>query len=412
MSAYTVDRRPLAVPAFRRLWLASAVAAVGGSFSVVAVPIQLYAVTGSSGAVGVAGAVSCGALAVAALWAGALADVRDRRPVLLVAHAGLAAAYAALWAQAAVGNRSLALLLTLVAAQGVTLGAITAVNGAVLPRLVPAGLLPAANSLSALVRYGGAVCGPLLAGALMPAVGLATLYLCDAVALLAVLWAVFRLPPLPPGRAPVAGSLARQLVTGFRYLLARRLLVAVLAVDLAAMVFGMPAALFPELAATVYAGPAGGGTAVGLLYAAYPVGVIAAGLLSGTFTRARRHGAIMAGAAAAWGGTVLLLALADGLALALSALVLGGAVNFLLSTFRNAISQAHTDDALRGRVQGTLTVVLIGGPQVGHLLHGAAAVIWPARAVVAAGGLLTVAAVAAIAWSTPSLRHYTAPAPP
>ncbi|GAB3959611.1 hypothetical protein GCM10027614_79460 [Micromonospora vulcania] len=150
------------------------------------------------------------------------------------------------------------------------------------------------------------------------------------------------------------------MLAGFRYLAASRLLVAVLAVDLAAMVFGMPVALFPELAQHTYGGSAGGGLELGLLYAAYPVGVFAAGLLSATFTRARRHGAFMAAAAAGWGGTVVVLGLATRLWVALAALVLGGAVNFVLSTFRNAISQAHTDDAMRGRVQGSLIVVLHG----------------------------------------------------
>jgi len=184
------------------------------------------------------------------------------------------------------------------------------------------------------------------------------------------------------------------------------------AVDLAAMVFGMPVAVFPELAQDTYGGPPGGGPQLGLLYAAYPAGVFLAGLLSGTFTRARRHGAVMASAAAAWGVTVVLLGLAADLWLALTALVLGGAVNFVLSTYRNAISQAHTDDALRGRVQGALVVVLLGGPQVANVLHGAAAAAYGPRFAICAGGLLTVVVVAAVARAVPELRHYTAYASP
>ncbi|MGS2618073.1 MFS transporter [Micromonospora sp. LZ34] len=418
--AYTVDRRPLAIAAYRRLWVASAVCAVGGSFSVVAVPTQLFMVTGSSAAVGASAAVSFVALIVAALWTGAVADVRDRRTVLLATHCGLALTYTALWAQAALGGRSVPVLLVLVACQGLTFGAIMTTMGAAVPRLVPVELLPAASSLSHLVRYAGSVLGPVLAGVLIPIVGLSTLYLLDAVALLAIVWAVVKLPPLPPSphptdspSAPAARyrqgrSTIGQVLAGFRYLAASRLLVAVLAVDLAAMVFGMPVALFPELAQHTYGGPAGGGLELGLLYAAYPVGVFAAGLLSATFTRARRHGTFMAAAAAAWGVTVVVLGLATRLWIALAALVLGGAVNFVLSTFRNAISQAHTDDAMRGRVQGSLIVVLHGGPQIANLLHGAAAPIFGPRVVICVGGLLTVATVAAIAWAAPQLRHYTA----
>ncbi|MEV0973647.1 MFS transporter [Microtetraspora glauca] len=136
----------MAVPAYRRLWVASAVCAVGGSFSVVAVPTQLYTVTGSSAVVGAA-AVSFAALVVAALWIGALADVMDRRRVLLAANCGLAFTYAALWAQALLGGRSVPVVMVLAACQGLSFAAIMTTMGAVVPRLVPVELLPAANSL-------------------------------------------------------------------------------------------------------------------------------------------------------------------------------------------------------------------------------------------------------------------------
>ncbi|GAB3892558.1 MFS transporter [Microbispora bryophytorum] len=443
--AFTVDCRPLAIPAFRRMWAASVICAVGGSFSVVAVPTQLFTVTGSSAAVGAAAGVSFAALVAAAVWSGVLADRMDRRTMLLAAHLGLALTYAALWLQAVLGGRSVPVLLVAVAFQGLTYGTVLTTTGATVPRLVPAGLLPAANSLSSLVRYGGSVLGPMLAGVLVPVVGLGTLYLFDAVALLAVVWAVAMLPPLPPlpplplpatgtgtaeGAAGTEGgrgtSAARRTLAGFRYLAADRLLVAVLAVDLAAMVFGMPSALFPELARHVFGGTAGGGAQTGLLYAAYPTGVFMAGLLSGTFTRARRHGALVAVAAVAWGITVVLVGLAPELWIALAALMLGGAVNFVLSTFRTTIVQAHTGDAVRGRVQGALTVVLVGGPQIANVLHGsagaalqdvtgplhdAASALSGPRIVICAGGLLTVVTVTAIAWAIPDLRRYIAPAP-
>lgn len=414
-----VDRRPLEVNAFRRLWVASVVCAVGGSFSLAAIPTQLFTMTGSSAAVGASAVVSFVALVVAALWTGALADVRDRRTILLAAHCGLTLTYAALWTHSVLDARSVPTLMMLVACQGLTFGAIMTTMGAVVPRLVPIELLPAANSLSSLVRYAGSVLGPVLAGLLIPLVRLGTLYLFDALALLAVVWAVAKLPRLEPARAsnvpaePHRGDhpTIAQILAGFRYLAASRLLVAVLAVDLSAMVFGMPIALFPELAQRTYGGPAGGGPALGLLYAAYPAGVFAAGLLSGTFTRARRHGALMAAAAAAWGITVVALGLAAQLWIALIALVLGGAVNFVLSTFRNTISQALTDDAMRGRIQGALTVVLIGGPQLANLLHGTTASFLGPRAVICIGGLLTAMVVAAIAWRVPELRSYTMSTP-
>ena len=408
LASYAVDRRPLAIPAFRRLWLASVVSAVGGSFSLIAVPTQLFTLTGSSATVAISAVVSFAALAPASLLAGSLADVTDRRRLLLMAHLGLGATYLLLWVQAAAGLRSVAVLLVLVACQGVSYGTIMTTMGAAVPRVIPAHLLPAATSLSSLARNTGAVAGPLLAGLLIPVVGLGNLYLFDAAALVMVVWAVFRLPPLP-ARARARGAVAAVLAglpEGFRYLFTSPLLAAVLAVDMAAMVFGMPYALFPELAQRAFGGPAGGGPALGLLYAAYPAGVFAMGLVSGAFTRARRYGALMAGAAIAWGGTVVLLALAPGLWAAVAALAAGGAASFLLSTFRNAISQAATSDRLRGRIQGSLTIVLIGGPQAASILHGFAGAAVGPRLAIGAGGLLTVITVTAILLAVPQLRQY------
>jgi len=399
LGAYVVDCRPLAIPAFRRLWIASAVTAVGGSFSLIATPTQLFTLTGSSAVVGVSATLSLCALVTSALWSGARADATDRRRLLVAGNAGLGLAYLGLWLNALLGLDSVAVLLALVAVQGVSFGAVMTTMGASVPRLVPADQLVAANSLSALTRYTGAVVGPLLAGVLIPATGVGTLYLFDALALGVVLRAVVKLPAMPP---PATTARSR-LGAGFRYLAGHRVLIAVLAVDLAAMVFGLPVALFPELAQRAYGGPAGGGVQLGLLYAAYPAGVLLAGLLSGTFSRARRHGALLASAVLAWGCCVVLLGLAADLWLALAAMVAGGAFNFVLSTFRNAITQAHTDDALRGRIQGSLTVVLAGGPQVASMLHGFGGALLGARWAVGIGGVLTVLSVALVVRVAPEL---------
>ncbi|WP_051724190.1 MFS transporter [Micromonospora chokoriensis] len=412
-----MDRRPLAIPAFRRLWVASLIAAVGGSFGVLAIPTQLFTLTGSSAAVGVSAGVSLVALVVSALWGGALADAMDRRRLLLVAHGCLALTYAGLWAQAALGLRSVLVLLALVACQGLSYGAVMAVMGAAVPRVVPADLLAAANGLSSLVRYNGSIVGPLLAGVLIPVVGLAALYLLDTLALLLVLWSVFRLPRLPPqpsgpasaGQSAAARrSIVGQMLDGFRYLFSRPLLVGLIGVDLAAMVFGAPWALYPELAEREFGGAAGGGFELGVLYASYPAGVFVVGMVSGVFTRARRHGALMASAAVAWGVAVVLLGLAPQLWLAAAALLVGGGVNFVLSMFRRAISQASTDDTLRGKIEGSMVVVTVGGPQIGNFLHGVTGAAWGLRWAISVGGGLTILAVAGIIRAVPQLWQYDA----
>jgi MFS family permease len=241
LGAYLIDRRPLTIPAFRRLWTASAVSAVGGSFSLIAVPTQLFTMTGSSAAVGISASVSMGALIISALWCGALADAMDRRRLLLAGNAGLGLTYLGLWLHAVLELRSVATLLVLLAMQGVSFGATMTTMGAAVPRVVPADQLVAANSLSSLTRYTGAVVGPLLAGVLIPITGLGALYLLDALALCVVLWAVSKLPAMPPSEgarahAPHTKGTLRQLLECLRYLVGRRVLVAILAVDLAAMV--------------------------------------------------------------------------------------------------------------------------------------------------------------------------------
>jgi MFS family permease len=398
-----VDRRPLAIPAYRRLWTASVVTAVGGSFSLVAVPARLFSLSGSSAAVGTAATISLITLVFSALSTGVLADRLDRRAILLAANALLAAVYLGFAL-----SGSVAVMLALIGVQGLAFGAVMATMGAAVPRVVPKELLAAASSLSSLVRNTGAIVGPLLAGVLLPIAGPGPLFACDAIALSATLWAIGRLPAMKPTSAPHR----RMLLGGFVYLAQRRILLAILAVDLAAMAFGLPVALYPELAERAYGGPPGGGSVLGLLYAAFPAGVFLAGLFSGGFTRARRHGALMASAAIAWGVTVVLLGAAPVAWLGAAALFLGGAVNFVLSTFRNAISQAYTDDALLGRIQGLMTVVLVGGPQLAGLLHGYGGAILGARTAVALGGLLTVTTVFLVVRQVPELWSYSVPQQP
>lgn len=406
LRSFLIDVRPLQHPAFCRLWIAAAVTAVGGSFSAIAVPLQLFDLTGSSAYAAAAAAVSMATLIGSALGAGTIADSVDRRSVLFAGSLLLGLAHAGLWLNTAIGLESVPAAIALVGLQGLGVGATMTASGAAVPQVVPAELLVAASSLSSFTRYTGAVVGPLLAGLMIPRTGLATLYLADALAMLVMMWAIARLHPLMPQTDVTANAkeVAPGILAGFRYLSQQRLLVAVLAVDLAAMVFSFPVVLYPELVSRTYRGDS---TDLSLLFAAYPAGVLLAGIVSGTFTRARRHGTLMASAALVWGGCVITLGLSTDLHLALVVLVLGGTANHVLSTTRNAITQAHTDPAMLGRVQGSLVVVLIGGPQLSNVLHGAAGAAVGARLAIAVGGGLTIMAVIAVLRAAPELWHYT-----
>ncbi len=284
------DTRPLRTPAYRRLWTAGIVTVIGAQLTVVAVPTQIFWITGSSAYVGLTGLFGLVPLVVFGLWGGAIADAMDRRTLLLITGGGIAAMSLALWVIAASGVGGVWVVLVLFAVQSALLAINQPARSAVIPRLVTPALLPAANTLNFTVMTFGAVVGPLLAGVLIPVVGLSTLYLLDAIALLATLWATWRLPAMPPagekrGRAGLA-----EVVAGFRYAALHKVLLVSFLADVVAMAFGMPRILFPEMAERTFGDPPGGGLALGLLFAAIPAGTVVGGLFSGWLSQVRRQG--------------------------------------------------------------------------------------------------------------------------
>ncbi|MDX5310982.1 MAG: MFS transporter, partial [Rhodococcus sp. (in: high G+C Gram-positive bacteria)] len=198
MRRLLADTTPLENRDYRRLWTAGIVTVVGAQLSVVAVPQQIYEITRSSAYVGLTGVFALVPLVVFGLWGGALADVMDRRRPLTFTTLGMGVTSLLLWAQAAAGLANVWLVLVLLSLQQACFAVNQPTRGAVIPRLIPNGQLAAANSLNMTVMQFGAIAGPLLAGALIPVLGLPTLYLIDTVALLATLWAVLALPPIPP----------------------------------------------------------------------------------------------------------------------------------------------------------------------------------------------------------------------
>src|SRR3954465_12780875 len=192
---FVLNTTPLAIRPYRRLWSSTIVTAVGSQLTPVPAPKHPYDITGSSGYVGLSGLVALVPLVVFALWGGAIADAVDRRKLLLVTNGGLAVTSFLLWAQAAANSRHVWLVLALLALQQACFGLNSPTRSASVPRLVPAPMLPAANALNATVMMIGSISGPLLAGALIPVLGLSTLYLIDTLALLAAFGAVVRLPP-------------------------------------------------------------------------------------------------------------------------------------------------------------------------------------------------------------------------
>ncbi|WP_199431315.1 MFS transporter [Qaidamihabitans albus] len=409
LGSIVVDRRPLRIPAFRRLWVSSVVTALGSQLTAVAVPKQVFDLTGSSGYVGLTGAVALVPLLVFGLWGGAIADTVDRRKLLMVSNTGIAGTAALLWAQAFFAVDSVWVVLALLGVNQAFFAINMPTRNAAVARLVPEHLLPSAAALNGTMSMFGAVFGPMAAGALLPVVGLSSLYLVDTVALVVVLWAVWRLPPLPPLAGAVRRAGLRDVADGFRYMATRKILLASFVVDVVAMVAGMPRALFPEMAERTFGDPPGGGFALGLLFAAIPIGAMLIGLMSGWVSRVRRQGVAVVAAICVWGLAVVGFGLSSSLWLAVLFLAIGGAADMVSAIYRMAILQSAATDEMRGRTQGAFTVVVAGGPRLADLTHGWAAAGVGTTAAATGGGVLVIVLVLLAVALLPAFWRYRAP---
>jgi MFS family permease len=408
------DTRPLANVHFRRLWVANIVTVVGAQLTVVAVPAQLYSMTGSSAYVGLAGVFGLVPLVVFGLWGGALADAMNRRTILIGSTLGLVATSAAFWLQALAGNQNVWLLLSLFAVQQAFFAVNQPTRNAILPKLLDAPLLPAANSLNMTVFQAGAIAGPLAAGALIPLLGFSWLYLIDTVSLFATLGAVVRLPSLPiEGLTRTPGL--RSVIDGLSYLRGHPVLLMSFVVDLIAMVFGMPRALFPEMAHLDFGGPVEGGLAFALLFAAIPAGAVLGGVFSGWVSGVERQGLAVIVAVLIWGAAMTVFGLVAGaaggtagvfLAAAVLMLILGGAADMASAAFRVSMLQSAASDEVRGRLQGVFLVVVAGGPRIADVVHGSAAVVVGTAAAAAGGGILVVVLTVVAALAVPAFVRY------
>jgi len=417
------DTRPLRVAAFRRLWIAQAITVVGAQLTVVTVPAQIYGITQSSAFVGLTGIFGLVPLVVFGLYGGALADAFDRRRLLMISTAGLIVTSFCFFAQAFLQLNNVWLLLGLFAVQQMFFALNSPARQAILPALLPGELLTSANALSTTVMQAGAIAGPLIGGALIPLLGYSWLYLVDAITLLATAWAVIKLPSLPPtrsGRSAAQRPGIRSVIAGFAYLAGNKILLMSFAVDIIAMTFGMPRALFPELAHEQFGGPLAGGWVFALLYAAIPIGAVLGGVFSGWVSRVHRHGRAVVIAISVWGGGVVVFGLAcwfaGGVAwpfalFAVVGLAIGGAADMISSSFRGTMLLQAADDDVRGRLQGVFLVVVVGGPRIADVLHGGAAAVIGAPATATLGGVVVIVGMVICALAVPAFVRYRPPAP-
>ncbi|ASW57378.1 MFS transporter [Plantactinospora sp. KBS50] len=411
MARWAIDVRPLRLVPYRRLWLGDAVATYGYQFTAVAVPVEMFVLTRSSLWVGLLGLAGLVPLLIFGLWGGAIADAVDRRRLLLVSSLLAWSGTLGLLIQAVLRVGSPTLLLVLVAVQAVGYAVSSPTRTAIIPRLVPADLVPAANTLRFTTGQAGLVFGPLSAGLIFAAwavpVALPIAYACDAALFSVSLWAVLRLPALPPTEVEpgaVRSVGLRSVVDGLRYLAGTPVLLLSFAVDIVAMVLALPRSLFPEVAAERF----GGTAAVGWLYSAIAIGSVLGGLTSGWIGRVRRQGLALVAAVVGWGVAIAAAGLARQLWLTVLLLALAGGADLVSAVFRQSIMLVYAPDRLRGRLQGVNTVVVAGGPRLGDLRAGATAAAFGTGVAWVGGGITAAVLAALLAVVFPALRRYRA----
>ena len=389
----------------RSLVLGNFISGLGTQASLVALPFQLYVQTGSPFLTGLLGAAELGPLVVMALLGGALADRLDRRRLLLTDQIALVSIAAALCIAAIAGHPPLWLLYVL----GALLAGFGAVQNvarsAIVPNLVRPSLLRSALAANYGLYQLTMVVGPGLGGLLISAGGVKLAYGVDAISCAAMVWGVLRIGPQAPIRHdddPLV-SIRRSIADGLRFVRRSRALIGSFAIDLNAMAFGMPRALFPVLAVSVYHAGASG---TGLMFASVSAGATVAALTTRWLEHVRRLGLIVIAAVTAWGLAIAAASAVPNLWFAAGMLAIAGAADSVSAVCRNVINQTLTPDRMRGRMSSIYSLVVTSGPRVGDIESGAVASLTSARISMASGGIACVAGVALIALAFPQLAAF------
>lgn len=384
---------------YRLLFISHTISFFGSMMSYVVLPWQMYQLTKSSLAVGMLGVTEFVPVIVMAFIGGALADYFDRRRMVLISEALMALGSAALIVNSLLPHPQTWLLF-------ICATAFSGLNGlkrpsleAITPKLLPPELIPASSALRSAGATIGGILGPALGGLIATAVGPTLAYSLDfgtfAVSL-AALWMMRTSPPPPGADRPSLRSIAE----GLHYAWSRKELMGTYLIDINAMFFGMPMALFPAIATRL------GSSSVGLLYAAPSVGALLVTLSSGWTARVNLHGLAVTIAAALWGVAIIGFGFASHLWLALACLVLAGAADMVSGLFRMIIWNQTIPDHLRGRLAGIEMISYTTGPLLGNTEAGIVATLFSVRTSIVSGGILCVVGTGLLALALPAFLRY------
>ncbi len=396
-----IDFSPLKrYPDFRRLWLSGLISYFGSMFTYVALPFQVKELTGSYLAVGLIGLVEIIPLVIFGLYGGVLADHMDRKRMIWVTEAAALFLSAILLINSLLPSPKLAVIYIIAALFAAVDGLQRPSADAILPRLVEHKDLPAASALMSLRWQVGMVTGPALAGVLISIAGVSAGFILDILTYLLALFILLKVKSVPPMKESEKPSFS-SLVAGVKYATSRKDLMGTYLVDLAAMFFAMPTALFPFWAEQV-----GAPWALGLFYAAGTIGSILVTLTSGWVKSYTKHGRAIFLAALGWGVAITLAGVSNNLFLILLFLILAGASDMVSALFRSTLWNQSIPDEFRGRLAGVELISYSVGPLGGQTRAGFTAERTSLRTSVVSGGLLCIGFVTLFTALLPEFRKY------
>ncbi|MFN8192994.1 MAG: MFS transporter [Nocardioidaceae bacterium] len=373
---------------FRLLWTAGTVFYLGGMVSYVAIPFQIYTLTGSNFAVGAIGLVELLPLIVFGLYGGALADHVDRRRLLVGTGVAQAVLTGVLAVNAFLGEPSIVVIFVVAAFLSAAGAMQRPSREALLPRTVAHDQIAAANAMASLGMQIGVLIGPAIGGLLVAYVGIGWCFLVDIAGLVVATLLFFAMRPYPHTDETTPPSLSG-IGEGLRYAIGRRDLLGTYLVDIAAMILAIPVVLFPALADEVFEQP----QLLGLLYTAETVGALLATGLSGWTSRVHHHGRAIVIAASAYGACIGLAGLMPSVWLVLLFLMLSGVADMISGVFRGTVWNQTIPDGMRGRLAGIEMLSYSLGPLGGQVRAGAVADLWSVRGSIASGGWACVVGV-------------------
>jgi MFS family permease len=378
---------------FRLLYAGQLFSLLGSNLTIVAVPFQVYRETHSSLWVGIASLIQLPFLITGSLWGGAMGDRRDKRTLMQMSAAVLGLLSAALAVNAHLRHQHLAYLLVLAALAAGFAGFSGPLRTAAIPKLVRPDELVAAYSLNQVAYNSTMVIGPALAGVLIASVGLFSCYAIDASTFVVLIGLTSFMAPLRASGENTDTGILRAIGDGLRYVRGHAIAQAVYLVDLNAMVFGLPRALFPAVALTLYHG---GPRTLGLLYAAPGAGALLMAVMTGWIARVRRQGRLVALVVVAWGAVMALFGLVHVAWIGLVCLAIAGAMDVISTVLRNTIIQMAISDDFRSRISSIYMAVVTGGPRLGDLESGAVANFTSTQFSIVSGGVACIIGVIAL----------------